>query len=90
MDADFRGKVKPAPKKKRRVASDTKSKRKSAEAIRDAETPEAEAHPPPATAEARGGLPEQAGTSSQPSVRRSTRPRRTLEAQVLDERVFME
>ncbi|KAF8169814.1 hypothetical protein BJ912DRAFT_1048186 [Pholiota molesta] len=95
MDADFRGKVKLAPKKKRRIASDTKSKRKSAEAIPDAalETPAAEAHPPPAATEMQG---KQAGPSSQPeqrneaSVRRSTRPRRTLEVQVLDEHVFME
>ncbi|KAF8171299.1 hypothetical protein BJ912DRAFT_1047579 [Pholiota molesta] len=116
MDADFRGKVKPAPKKKRRIASDTKPKRKSQEAIPDAalETPGAAAHlppaatriqgelgpskrhPPPAATEIQGELPVQAGPSSQPeqskeaSVRRSMRPRRTLEVQVLDERVFME
>jgi hypothetical protein len=91
MDADFRGKVKPAPKKKRRIASDTKSKRKLEEAVPEAavETPDAEAHPPPAAMEVRGPSSQREQRNEAP-VRRSTRPRRTLEVQVLDEHVFME
>lgn len=99
MERDFRGRVKPVPKKKRLSASNTQSQRQSEQSgiLNTAvETPDAEAHPPAVATETQGELPEQAGPSSlstkrkEVALRRSTRPRRTHEVQVLDERVFME